>query len=196
MCRKLATGAKIFHNQIFCYHICILLVNTNQMIYIYYIIYEGNTRVCMLAVGDDELSVGNSDGTLCGGCQRWWYMCMRQRNHVDEWTGELASESGYPWGTVWRNVIIVFFCYYICILLMDTSWMIYILYNLWGEGTSAHARCRRQWARRVKQWRRIVWRLLKEMIHAHETRRNHMGRWPVSQLWLLGSFGESCEEIS
>ena len=31
------------------------------MIYIYYIIYEGNARVCVLAVRDDELSMGNSN---------------------------------------------------------------------------------------------------------------------------------------
>ena len=81
----LATGAKIFHNQIFHYHICILLVNMNWIIYIYYIIYEGNAQVCMLTVRDDKLFVGNS--ALCRACRRWW-LHMREIEESREWVNQ------------------------------------------------------------------------------------------------------------
>jgi len=38
------------------------------MIYIYYIIYEGNARVCVLAVGDNELSMGSSNELSVTAC--------------------------------------------------------------------------------------------------------------------------------
>jgi len=56
--------AKRFHNTYFYYHIRVLLVKTNRMIYICCTKYGGTT--CMLAVRDNELSVGdNEDASYC-----------------------------------------------------------------------------------------------------------------------------------
>jgi hypothetical protein len=50
-----------FNNTTFCGYIRVLLIKTNSTIYICYIKYGGNADICVLAVGDDELSVGDDD---------------------------------------------------------------------------------------------------------------------------------------
>src|SRR5216684_6889470 len=52
-------------NHIFHGHICVLLINTNSMIYICCIKYKGMVETCMLTVKDDEL-----DGKASKLCHR------------------------------------------------------------------------------------------------------------------------------
>ena len=44
------------HNHIFHGHICVLLINTNSMIYICCIKHKGMAETCVLTVRDDELN--------------------------------------------------------------------------------------------------------------------------------------------
>jgi len=55
--------ANNFINYVFYVHIRILLVKANSMIYIFYIKYVGKVVVYMLAVGDNELDVGDDKAT-------------------------------------------------------------------------------------------------------------------------------------
>ncbi|HYT41252.1 MAG TPA: hypothetical protein VEP90_02795, partial [Methylomirabilota bacterium] len=50
-------------NHVFYDHIHILLINTNSMIYICCIKYEDKVGICVLAVRDNELDVGDSKVT-------------------------------------------------------------------------------------------------------------------------------------
>jgi hypothetical protein len=70
---SVAVGAKKFHKCICHHHIRVLLRKTNPMIYICYIKYGGNGVTCVLAVGDDELDMGDNGGALlevAGGAGR------------------------------------------------------------------------------------------------------------------------------
>jgi hypothetical protein len=55
-----AARATKFDNTTFYGYIQILLIKTNLMIYICYMKCGGNADICVLAVGDDELSMGTS----------------------------------------------------------------------------------------------------------------------------------------
>ena len=58
-----AVSINKFHNFNFHRYIRILLIITNPMIYICYIKYWNNVVICMLAVGDDKLTVGDNNNT-------------------------------------------------------------------------------------------------------------------------------------
>jgi hypothetical protein len=47
----------------------ILLIITNRMVYICYIKYRDNVVICVLAVGDDELTVGDDDDASSGAAE-------------------------------------------------------------------------------------------------------------------------------
>ena len=63
-----------FDNTTFYGYIRVLLIKTNSMVYICYIKYGGNADICVLAVGDDELSMGTSWGTAESGESRGWVL--------------------------------------------------------------------------------------------------------------------------
>jgi len=48
----------------FNYYICILHLNTSSVIYICYIFYEGQVKIGMLTIRDNELNVGDDEVTL------------------------------------------------------------------------------------------------------------------------------------
>ena len=75
------------------YFICILLINAIRTIYICYIINKGKVWLCVLAVWDDELNVGNSDSASCGGCRRRWYTHVSPGEIM--WTGDRWAGSGF-----------------------------------------------------------------------------------------------------
>ena len=113
----------------FCCLICILLINVIRMIYICYIINKGKVWLCMLTVRDNELNVGNSDSVSCRGCQRWWYTRAWDWEKSCGWVNWWAGSSFWmPLKTMWRNFLILFLCCFICILLINAIWIIYICY--------------------------------------------------------------------
>ena len=107
------------------------------MIYICYIKYGGNAETYMLAVGDDELNVGDDEDTLSEAAEGW-RMCRRTlEDHVVGpglvmWL-QLASSrllrgpryiAGAP--SAKNTHICTYYCH-ICVLLMKTNSMIYNL---------------------------------------------------------------------
>ena len=72
--------AKRFCNTYFYYHIHVLLVKTNRMIYICCIKYRGTT--CMLAVGDDKLGIRGRQ-QRCVVLPREGHVQEDHCNHVD-----------------------------------------------------------------------------------------------------------------
>jgi hypothetical protein len=81
---RTARGMKL-NNTTFYGYIRVLLIKTNSMIYICYTKYGGNADICVLAVVDDELSVGDDDtlsrrqpkdGTRVGGLWKTTWLVL------------------------------------------------------------------------------------------------------------------------
>ena len=97
--------AKRFRNMYFYYHIRVLLVKTKQMIYICFIKYGGTT--CVLAVGDNELGVGDDeDASYCrrgrGTCGRTTIItCIGRASHACDPASRLSvsGQAGDSLGT-------------------------------------------------------------------------------------------------
>ena len=63
-------GAKIKIIPFFYVYIRVLLINTNSMVYICYIKYPGKVGICVLAVRDDKLDVGDDVAASSGVAAR------------------------------------------------------------------------------------------------------------------------------
>jgi len=134
--------AKRFRNMYFYYHIRVLLVKTKQMIYICFIKYGGTT--CVLAVGDNELGIGDDEDASSEAAEGRGTHGRTLRDHVvglglvmckvsvaasrlqvSERTQALAG------GTCAKNWFNFIFDCHIRILLIKTNSMIYnMLYKI------------------------------------------------------------------
>ena len=113
---------------IYSHYICILIIDTNPVVYICYIFYKG-------AKGISE--------KWCAHCQKQWAKCGWQRGSGRQWGRMLdIAESGeqtcgtdpVSWpllsqGLGWsKNPFILTYKHYICILFIKANPMIYMLY--------------------------------------------------------------------